>query len=359
MIKVPFQSRLGKCLRETRKKRRLTQLELAEQASLSIPTLRLLEGGRGNLSSWGKALSALSLVVEGRNLPPGEDIGQRVAALRKRRHLSQRKLASMVGTTQPTIIALEKRSQGRLTVLDRALTVIGGGHYLAEHGTQKPFFTHAGNSSTSMMWHTPAEVLDVLYEAFGVFDLDPCSPTANRASAPVKASVHYTVADDGLSLPWHGVVFLNPPYGRGLGAWIAKAEAEVLRGNAHTVVALIPARTDTRYWHEHVAGNATVFFLRRRLTFGSAGAAAPFPSAIALWGATAHQVAALEQSLADAWVVPPATLPPTSPLPPPEPAETQKGQSRSGTQGRVAGSRRLLGRDVAQGRERVVQEAAE
>ena len=69
------------------------------------------------------------------------------------------------------------------------------------------------------------------------------------------------------------------------------------------MVALIPARTDTRYWHEHVAGSATVFFLRGRLRFGAAGAAAPFPSALPLWGATAHQVASLEKSLPDAWVV--------------------------------------------------------
>ena len=154
-----------------------------------------------------------------------------------------------------------------------------------------------------MKWQTPTELLEALYEAFGTIDLDPCSPTNNRTTAPVKASVHFTEADDGLALPWHGTVFLNPPYGRQLKAWVAKAKDEVLCGNARTVVALIPARTDTRYWHEHVAGDATVFFLRGRLTFGAADAAAPFPSALALWGAAAHQVAALEQSLPDAWVV--------------------------------------------------------
>jgi len=167
-----------------------------------------------------------------------------------------------------------------------------------------------------MNWQTPKAVLEILYEAFGTFDVDPCSPTTNRATAPVKALVHYTEVDDGLSLPWHGTVYLNPPYGRELKAWIAKAEAEVRCGNARTVVALIPARPDTRYWHEHVAGIATVFFLRGRLTFGSADAPAPFPSSLALWGATAQQVAALEQSLSDAWMVPPAVPPPTSPLPP-------------------------------------------
>ncbi len=319
MIKAPHQNHIGKCLRQARKNRCLTQFELADQASLSVSTLRLLERGRGNLSSWGKALSTLSLVVEGRNLPPGEAIGQRIAALRKRRHLSQRKLASLAHSTQPTIIAIEKRNQGRLTVLDSVLAILGSGHYLAEPGAPKPFYTHAGNSSTSMKWQTPTEILEALYEAFGIFDVDPCSPSANRASAPVKASVHYTEADDGLSLPWHGTVFINPPYGRALRMWVAKAEAEVRCGNARTVVALIPARTDTRYWHEHIAGTATVFFLRGRLTFGSADAAAPFPSALALWGAAAHQVAELQQRLPDAWKVPPATLPPTSPLPPGNP----------------------------------------
>jgi hypothetical protein len=57
--------------------------------------------------------------------------------------------------------------------------------------------------------------------------------------------MHFTAEDDGLSLPWHGTVFVNPPYGRQLPAWIAKAHAEVEQGNARLVVALIPARTDT------------------------------------------------------------------------------------------------------------------
>jgi len=307
MIKVPCQNRIGKFLREARKERRLTQLALAANADISVPTLRFLENGRGNLSSWQKALSALSLVVEGRNLPPGEFVGQRIAALRKRRNLSQRAMASLAGTTQPTIIALEKRNQGRLTILDSVLSILGSGHYLAEPGAPKPFYSHAGNASTSMNWQTPTEILEALYGAFGIFDVDPCSPTANRASAPVKARVHYTAADDGLSIPWHGTVFINPPYGRGLAAWVAKAKAEVRGGNARTVVALIPARTDTHYWHEHVAGDATVFFVRGRLTFGGADAAAPFPSALVIWGAAAHQVAAMEQRL-DAWMVPAATV---------------------------------------------------
>src|SRR5262249_42668683 len=79
---------------------------------------------------------------------------------------------------------------------------------------------------------------------------------------PQQYPLLLTGQDDGLSLPWHGTVFVNPPYGRAIARWIAKARGEVERGNASKVVALIPARTDTAYWHEHIAGKVAVYFLR-------------------------------------------------------------------------------------------------
>ena len=101
----------------------------------------------------------------------------------------------------------------------------------------------------------------------------------------MRAKVHLTAEDDGLSAPWRGVVFVNPPYGRALARWVAKARREVELGHARTVVALLPARPDTAYWHDHVAGRAAVYFLRGRLRFGDGGQSAPFPSALAVWGA--------------------------------------------------------------------------
>jgi hypothetical protein len=112
----------------------------------------------------------------------------------------------------------------------------------------KAFFTHAGNSSTHHAWETPAALLEALHGVFGRFDLDPCA--ARKTRVAVRARTHYTVEDDGLSLPWHGAVFVNPPYGRTLAAWIAKAHREAASGRARIVVALLPARPDTRYWHE-------------------------------------------------------------------------------------------------------------
>ena len=66
-------------------------------------------------------------------------------------------------------------------------------------------------------------------------------------------------------------------------------------------MALIPARTDTAYWHEHVATQADVFFLRGRLKFGQGSQSAPFPSALAVWGGSVHILTALQQVLPDAW----------------------------------------------------------
>jgi phage N-6-adenine-methyltransferase len=279
----------------------MTQEELAEIAGLSRPTVRLLERTHGNLTSWHVVLRALGLEVAGRNLPAGETLGRSIAALRPSRGFTQRGLAELVGVTQPTILALERYGRGRLEILDRVLGRLGAGAYLIASGEKKSFFTHAGNASTHQGWETPSEILEALYAVFGKFDLDPCSP--RRSRPPVRARMHYTAEDDGLSLPWHGVVFVNPPYGRELPRWVAKARAEVERKTARVVVALIPARTDTHYWHEHIAGKADVYFLRGRLRFGTNGQnqSAPFPSALAIWGADRATVEKLDAAFPDAW----------------------------------------------------------
>src|SRR5262249_51887448 len=150
--------------------------DLAQQAQVTIPTIRLLENGQGTLTSYWAVLSTLNLDIVGRNLPSGQHIGERIITLRKRKGMSQRALASIIETTQPTLIALERHCTGRLPTLDRVLTVLGAGAYLAPIGAQQSFYTHAGNSSTSEDWETPKELLERLYSVFGAFDLDPCSP---------------------------------------------------------------------------------------------------------------------------------------------------------------------------------------
>ena len=132
-------------------------------------------------------------------------------------------------------------------------------------------------SSNTGKWNTPHSLLEKLYEVFA-FDLDPCSDSKDTPN--VKAMFHYTEEDDGLSRPWFGAVYVNPPYGRQIGKWIKKAAT----CNAETVVCLLPARTDTRWWQGHVPNASCVVFIRGRLKFGGATNSAPFPSAIVVFG---------------------------------------------------------------------------
>jgi phage N-6-adenine-methyltransferase len=303
MHKVSFQNTLGDMLREVRKSRRLAQHDVAKIAGVSVPTIRLLERGRGALRTWAAVLEGLGLELVGRQLPAGAHIGRQLAALRKRRGLGQRGAAALVGVSQPTLVTVEREGRGRVQTLDRLLTALGAGAYLAPRGSVRPFYTHAGNSSGQQSWRTPDLLLSRLYSVFGRFDVDPCSPVADRRRAPVEARVRYTRQDDGLVLRWFGRVFVNPPYGRELPLWVAKASREVAQGRAAVVVMLMPARTDTTYWHTYVADMASIFFLRGRLRFSNGEQAAPFPSALVVWGGTPELIAALHEALPEAWQV--------------------------------------------------------
>ena len=131
-------------------------------------------------------------------------------------------------------------------------------------------------SSKSDEWSTPQDLFDDLDAVFH-FDLDAC---ASRENA--KCRRFFTRKDDALAQEWKGVVWMNPPYGRQIGHFVKKAHDSSLNGA--TVVCLLPARTDTRWWHDYVI-HGHVIFLRGRLKFEGGPYSAPFPSAVVIfWG---------------------------------------------------------------------------
>jgi hypothetical protein len=148
-------------------------------------------------------------------------------------------------------------------------------------------FTHDSSDNVSVDWYTPAWV----FERMGlIFDLDPCAPLGGVSWIPAQQT--YSLPQDGLSLPWFGRVWCNPPYGKHTSSWLEKM-------NIHkNGVSLIFARTDTKWFHDFVIYADAILFLKGRISFvdglgktGGSGAGAG--SMLVAWGA--ENRAALER----------------------------------------------------------------
>lgn len=132
-------------------------------------------------------------------------------------------------------------------------------------------------SSQRQDWNTPPEVLDIIRK-FARIGLDPCSNNRSK----VKASAAWL--SGGLEVEWggFGLVYVNPPYGRALGAWSEKIVAEAKKGTE--MIVLVPSRTDTRWFQRLFYECDRICFWKGRITFEGAPAPAPFPSAVFYFG---------------------------------------------------------------------------
>lgn len=142
-------------------------------------------------------------------------------------------------------------------------------------------------SSADQTWNTPRWFLDRVEHALGPIGLDPCS----NATSKVRARVEYRLerGQDGLALPWCGLglVFVNPPFGREIVAWMMACAISGAR-NGVELVALVPARTDTKWWHVAARSCDAFVLWRGRFAFSKRRSRkhgnAPFPSSVFYWG---------------------------------------------------------------------------
>lgn len=152
----------------------------------------------------------------------------------------------------------------------------GGGGPTASVGAT--WLTRGMTSSARLDWETPNQLFYFLEREFR-FDLDACA-VKETAKCPVFLDA---ATVDAMHERWHergSVIWVNPPYGRKVGAWIRKGYEESQHGA--TVVMLLPARTDTSWWHDYCM-KGEIRFLRGRLRFDSGRGRAPFPSAIVIF----------------------------------------------------------------------------
>ena len=127
-------------------------------------------------------------------------------------------------------------------------------------------------SSKTDMWETPQDLFNK-YDAIHHFETDVCAVPENA-----KCARFFTPEMDGLKQEWSGVCWCNPPYGRHIGEWVKKAAESQTK-----VVMLLPARTDTRWFHDYCLPYGDIEFLRGRLRFGGAQNSAPFPSMVVVF----------------------------------------------------------------------------
>lgn len=127
-------------------------------------------------------------------------------------------------------------------------------------------------SSQTDLWETPLSFFNLLDNEFH-FDCDVCALPENA-----KCKKFYSPEENGLLKNWGGTCWCNPPYGRKIGEWVKKAS----ESNA-TVVMLLPARTDTKWFHEYILNKAEIRFIKGRLKFGNSKNSAPFPSMVVIF----------------------------------------------------------------------------
>ena len=133
-------------------------------------------------------------------------------------------------------------------------------------------------TSNDQTWETPQDLFDKLDSVFN-FELDVCAVPSTS-----KCNKYFTPEIDGLKQNWKGNCWMNPPYGREQIKWVNKAWEETKKHGSN-VMCLIPARPDTKVWHETIFANASaICFIKGRLKFGNSQGSAPFPSALIYFG---------------------------------------------------------------------------
>ena len=132
-------------------------------------------------------------------------------------------------------------------------------------------------TSNTNEWTTPRSFYEELNKEFN-FTLDPCATDSNH-----KCNKYYTIKENGLLQDWSGeTVFCNPPYGRAISEWVKKCYNEHI-DHGVTVVMLIPARTDTKYFHDYIYNKTEIRFIKGRLKFNDGKQGAPFPSMLVIY----------------------------------------------------------------------------
>jgi len=235
------------------------QKTLADRIDVSEQTIYRLERGIGSVATLEAAMAALEFRLTG--IGPGRTLAEQLRTKRLKRGISLDTLASRTKLARKTISNLE-RGGGSVASLMRLLNVLAPN---AKRRAPERAYWGQGDKDDRDSRFTPPEFMQNIYSAFGEIDLDPC---AHRLS-PVVAERRILIDEggDGLVDEWSGrLAFVNPPFSAQL-KWLQRAHQQWRAGNVQMVVCLVPARTDSTWFHETLTADADIYLLQGRVRF--------------------------------------------------------------------------------------------
>lgn len=271
-------------LKRVRLEKGLSRRALAERIGCSEQAIKRLEAGTGTVPMLLDAMQELEFRLSG--LARGERLHEQLRHRRMNLRLSISEAARLAGLSRVTVAGIE-RGRGSIRSVTKLLTALAPG---ARRRSPERAHWERDRTGKSDDRFTPPEFMAAVYAAFGEVDLDPCAHPASPVVA--KRKIIFSNGDDGLDEPWLGrLVYVNPPFSALL-KWLRRADQQWRDGHADTIVALVPARMDSAWFHDHLRHQADIYVMRGRLRFlteQGRGNQAPFPLMVVMWGANSAQ----------------------------------------------------------------------
>ncbi len=244
---------------EARRSSGVSQSTLAARIGVPLQKIKRLERGVGSTETLAAVMTATDFRLTG--LAPGNTLGEKLRTTRLRRGWTLEKAASRARMSRTTLAGLE-RGGGSVASLLRLLTVLAP---KARRRAMERAHWGEGDKADRDVRFTPPEFLAKVNDAFGAIDLDPCG----HALSPVVAKRRILLEEggDGFVDDWSGrLAFVNPPFSKTL-RWLKRAHQQWSCGNVGSIVCLVPARTDSRWFHETLTVGADIFLLLGRVRF--------------------------------------------------------------------------------------------
>ncbi|MEG3153485.1 DNA N-6-adenine-methyltransferase [Sphingomonas sp. RB1R13] len=280
---------IGPAIKQARKATGRSRDEVAAAAGVSPRAAANLENGTGSLPVLQAIADQIDFRIAG--LARGHRIAQQVASARSRDKLSVATLARKAKIAESAVRNLEV-GLGHIRSLEAVIPI------LAPKARTRKSERANWNKGSRDDRHTPEWLLALITDVFGPISLDPCASMTKR----IEAERHITEAEDGLAAAWNGkTVFVNPPFSQAA-LWIRKAWQEWHHGHSGTVIALLPVRTNASGFHDYVAGQAKMIFLRGTPRFGAPDRGAAlggiaYGVMLAVWGGDDQLVQQLASEL--------------------------------------------------------------